>query len=1295
MKKTIDDTIRRDRRNQRKAKAVSEVVGTLLLIGIVVSLFVLLSFITFTLPQIFFSKPTPSVNIIGNVEGNGIVLEHHGGQSIPLDAEIRIMFAETPVVTTVGNVLDSKYKMNGAWDIGEKIFIPYNDPNLPIMQISIIITDKASNSVFMRGILQSGSQSVIPIATTLNAYAITTNTAKINMSYNFFYYTGIKNVSFVYIQKSVYDLDNNAPWTTTPWTKVLNKQGFYSYLLTGLQENTQYLFQARIQYNSSLDPLVKIIQTGSINMFKTDSYSMGVWHFDELSGLIVIDSSNRGNNGTLFPPNMAQTAQRLDPPDSVHNRSLSFDGYNDYVIINHASSLSPTSEIAIEAWVKPEPKAELKTTNIVRENSTMFGIQYYGCNEPDMIKISSNIVAVVSRDYWQQRGYVYTTQISPDGNISRNATTATLGILQFESTRCLSPRIIKVEASADIYAIVYTGPSNNLYMTTVQIYSNGSINKAIKAKTILDNVNCNYPDINYTSGNYYAVAYSVLQTYLSVTNRYVGRIQTISISPDGLTITPKVGFYDYASTLTPAGIMKYLDLIHVNGSYFSIAYRDSDTDGAIRSVKIKSDGTITPDLVTYKFDVDNISDIPIRIIQVNNSIYAILYGDVAGIPTQGAVIRTIELTNTGKFFNGLGYAHLLPPADWSSFNDPGIIHITGNIFAVSYRIANSREEIKTIEISNAGVITNHTYDGAWKYAVENEINPYNSYIYVYGPKIIEVNESQNTYAIVYQKLFSYTGGTNWYGYDYNNGLLVTIKIYTNGSIVKKKFDYAPLGPVDFCEPDMIHIANDVYAVASRRAVFGNITLRTIHISNGGKIDNHFIDTLNIGMPEIYPGLSIKIWPVTNHIYMIVFDNWGNPAVTVKTVYIADDGSINHTIMDSYNITHAGYTNYCSPSICNVNPNFYAISYHLTNHTSKSDFITTFKVIANGKIVAVDNLSMNAYFSSVAQYDEYTNLLPVYGSSNLYALLFGYDNWAAGHSGMAKIMIIFIDNTGHFNQIPLANFTFNAYGCSRPNLINVNKNIYAIAYSNSYTASPYRVYRLIDTINISSNGTLIKKTDSVSSYTDTGWDFAHSQILSPMIGDIYRLVYTVPSYTGYVSTMRIATNGSIYRTVTNSYLDFTLPLFSSAVILPCAVNINNHLIAVCYQGVYDDGYIETIDILNGDATKTLHNIISKAGSYAIQGNDTAFVATLTTTSGVKTLTLPLHHGWNYLVLTYDHATIKFFNNLTNTSVACNSNIISTANNLIFGGFSGIYDEFAVYSTHLRDDEILNHYNTLKP
>ncbi len=1201
---------------------------------------------------------------------------------VPLDSRITIMFAETPYVTTVGNVLDAQSKADGEWTIGEKIMIPYTNPNLPIMQISAVITDRGSNSIIMRGILQQGSQIVLPVATTFYANTITPNTAKVYMGYDFHYYIGLKKVCFTYIAVSDYEANASAVWSSTGWVTVSSQNGSYNYNLIGLHENTQYFYQAWVQYNSSINATQKVNSSGTINMFRTESYSVGMWHFNESSGLIVIDSSNHGNNGTLYPANVTQTAQRLNQSNAVSNRSLRFDGYNDYVTINHASSLTPTSEMAIEAWVKPEYKSEFTGTNLQRLNSTIFGTQAYACLEPDIIKISLNRYVIVSRNS-NYGGFVITTQISSQGNITKNATTSVCDIFQFEATRCETPKIVKIVGSVDIYAIVYRGPSGYLYMATVQIYANGTIVKTVIAKTSCDTVNCYYPDITYTNGNYYAVVYTSYEYYLAA-NRYVGRLQTVKVTPVG-AITAQVSYYNFGGTGTVAGIMQYPDIINISGEYYSIAFRDSDTDGAIRAVQIKNDWNIFANDITYKFDVDNISDLPLRIIHVYDKIYAILFGDKEGTLIRGAAVRAIKISDVGTLDDAVNYAKLLPPADWASFTDPGIIQINGNIFAATYRISN-RAEVKTFEISNTGVINNHTNDAAWKYVYQ----PASSYT-IYSPKIIRVSSLQDTYAIVYPKTVSA---------DTNNGVLLTLKIYHNGTILKNILDSVLLGPVNFYAPGIVHVANDVYAVMSRKVLYGSMSLHTIHISSGGKIDHSFIDTLDIGMPETTPGYTIKIDSVTNNIYMIVFDNYGSNGVTLKTVRIENNGSIQDNVLCSYNITKSGYSNYCSPSVTRIKNTIFAVSYHLTNYASKSDFLSTIKVSAlTGNISLVETLTMNAYFSSVAGYDEYTKIIPVDGGTQLYALLYGYDYFYSGHRGLGVLFTIQINDTGNINQVPLTTFTFNSYGCSRPDFVHLDKNIYAMVYSNSVYTSSYRITGYIQTINISTNGTKIKNVDSVSfTSSSTSYDIAHSQFLDPIYKEIYALIYTVPSGStarGYIGTLQIAPNGSIYRTVTSAVFDAQLAFVSGAGILPSFINISNNALAVCYQGDYDDGYIETIKITIANTSSTLKNIISKSGSYALKGNKTTFTATITTTSGDKTLSLPLHNGWNYLAVTYDHTRIKFFNNLTNVSMACSDNIASSATQVIFGGFRGIYDEFAIYSTHLRDDEIIDHYTKNAP
>ena len=1274
------------RTHQRMSAGASEVVGTLLLISIGVSLFALLAVVTFTMPSVFFSEPTPSTNIVGRVVGNSVVFEHYGGRALPLDTKITIMFAETPLIMTVGDLLDAASKSDGEWNIGEKIVIINNDPNLPIMAINAIITDTASNTVVMRGVLQEGSQAVNPIAVTLHADTITTNSAKIYMHFDFRYYLGTKKVCFTFIPVSVYNANNSAIWNSTGWVQVFTSNGSYNYNLVGLHENTEYFYQAWVQYNSSINVTLKANSSGTVNMFRTQSYSSGMWHFDESSGLIAIDSSNNGNNGTLFPADVIEAAQRLNQSENVvNNRSLRFDGYNDYIVVNHAASLSPTNEIAIEGWVKPEFKNEWKGTNLQRVNSTMYGTPTYGCYEPDMINITNNRYAIVSRNS-AFGGFIVTVEVSDAGNITKNATTSVIDIFQFETVRCETPKIIKVVGSSDIYAVVYRGPGVNpnyyLYMATIKIASNGKITKAVVDKKVLDSINSYYPDIVYTDNDYYGVVYSSYEFFLAA-NRYVGRLQIAKVTTAGL-ITAQKAYYNFGASASPTGIMQYLDIIQVNGEYYSIVFRDSDTDGSLRAVQIKNGFVIFVDTVIYKFDNNNISDLPLRIIHVYDKIYAVLYGDKAGNIIRGGAIITLVLSNTGTFEDTVNYCTILPAADWNQFTNPEIIQVDGTIFAASYRIS-TRAEVKTLEISNAGIITNHTNDPIWKYAYQ----PASSYT-INSPKIIRVNPTidpvTKTFAIVYPKTISA---------DTNNGVLLTIKIMDNGSILKNNFDYVLLGPVNFYAPDICHVSGDIYAVISRKVMYGSMSLHTIRISNIGKVNTTFIDTLDIAMPEVTPGSSIKIIYAIDNLYLVVFDNYGSPGVTIKTVEIASNGTIKDYVLCSYNLTKGGYSNFCAPHVIRIKDDIFAISYHSTNYASKSDFVSTVKILPSGNISVLATFTLSAYFSSVFGYDEYSDLIPIEGSNHLYALVYGYDYFIPGqHRGSGIIFTIQINDTGTINQNLFATFLFDAYGCSRPHIVHIYNTTYAMAYSKSVWVNPYQITGNLLTLSISPNGSVIKKKDAVTySTVNSNFDVAHCQYLDHIYNDIYALIYTVPSGStarGYVGTLCISRNGSIYRTVTNVIFDFQLVLKTATNLGPSYANITNDIIGVCYQGDYDDGYIETVKITITDTSSGQKNIISKSGSYSLKGNQTVFTATLRTTSGDKVLTLPVKPGWNYLVLTYDHATIKFFNNLTNVSLLCNENIISTANSIIFGGFRGIYDEFAIYKMHLRDDEILDHY-----
>jgi hypothetical protein len=94
--------------------------------------------------------------------------------------------------------------------------------------------------------------------------------------------------------------------------------------------------------------LVAMAMTMSIGMasayYPDRDSTVGYWHFDEGSGSIAYDSSEQGNNGTIY--GATWTSGKV-------GGALEFDGIDDFVEVLDDPSLDITDEITIEAWVKP------------------------------------------------------------------------------------------------------------------------------------------------------------------------------------------------------------------------------------------------------------------------------------------------------------------------------------------------------------------------------------------------------------------------------------------------------------------------------------------------------------------------------------------------------------------------------------------------------------------------------------------------------------------------------------------------------------------------------------------------------------------------------------------------------------------------------------------------------------------------------------------------------------------------------------------------------------------------------
>lgn len=155
----------------RKANdAVSEVLGTVLLLGMAVSLFSLLSFTVLSFP---FNPSSPSVNVVGYVEDINltldgyvedinVTLEHYGGESLDSTTVVIISINENSKKINIEGILnkdDLNWSLddennNHLWDLGEKIIYhhhPDSNENIIGKQIEFKIVDIKSNSVIISG----------------------------------------------------------------------------------------------------------------------------------------------------------------------------------------------------------------------------------------------------------------------------------------------------------------------------------------------------------------------------------------------------------------------------------------------------------------------------------------------------------------------------------------------------------------------------------------------------------------------------------------------------------------------------------------------------------------------------------------------------------------------------------------------------------------------------------------------------------------------------------------------------------------------------------------------------------------------------------------------------------------------------------------------------------------------------------------------------------------------------------------------------------------------------------------
>ena len=129
--------------------AVTEMVGTLLLLVISVAIFSVLYLSIVTISP---NPAQPSVNLICTLDNENITLEHRGGETLDLNTVITVTINDIKEEFVVEKHIDNKYKEDGEWKIGERV--NYSTGDVTDLKVSVSVVDKSSNSVIMMADLQ-------------------------------------------------------------------------------------------------------------------------------------------------------------------------------------------------------------------------------------------------------------------------------------------------------------------------------------------------------------------------------------------------------------------------------------------------------------------------------------------------------------------------------------------------------------------------------------------------------------------------------------------------------------------------------------------------------------------------------------------------------------------------------------------------------------------------------------------------------------------------------------------------------------------------------------------------------------------------------------------------------------------------------------------------------------------------------------------------------------------------------------------------------------------------------------
>ncbi len=319
------------------------------------------------------------------------------------------------------------------------------------------------------------------------------------------------------------------------------------------------------------------------------------------------------------------------------------------------------------------------------------------------------------------------------------------------------------------------------------------------------------------------------------------------------------------------------------------------------------------------------------ILHIAGDIYAVSY---SGSGSDGW-LKTFAMDSVGNIGSVISSLEFAPA---TTVVESEIRHVVGDIYAIAYAdTANDEGRIVTVEIDSAGNITDPVVDGpvAFSAAILGELD------------FIKVADG------MFACLYSTDG---W------DAFICTIGIASDGAIDAAISDFLEFDTEKGRNFNIIHIAGDFFAIVydGRGTLpdpFGSIMLVTVEISSAGAIPAAVTDSLEVTQygTVTYP----EILHVFGDTYIIALQEVATFDGLLKTISIDSGGGIG-AVIDTQKYDEFEASFYNRPSLVHVAGNLFAIAYRRVGNFGR---IVTLTVDNAGNIAVpvLDTLSFGTGF----------------------------------------------------------------------------------------------------------------------------------------------------------------------------------------------------------------------------------------------------------------------------------------------------------------------------------------------